>query len=98
MIIITGSVTGTAETIDDLLATSLEHVRRSCAEPGCISHAVHRDVENQVRLVFFEQWESADAVRAHFAVPASGQFVRTATALASSPPSLELFTATPASL
>jgi hypothetical protein len=42
--------------------------------------------------------ETIDAVRAHFAVPASAEFVRTATALASSPPSLELFTATPASL
>lgn len=98
MIIITGSVTGTAETFDELLAASLEHVRRSRAEPGCVSHAVHRDVENPLRLVFFEQWESADAVRAHFAVPASGQFVRAATALASSPPTLELFTATPAKL
>ena len=59
---------------------------------------MHRDVENPLRLVFFERWESADAVRAHFAVPASAEFVGTATALASSPPSLELFTATPASL
>jgi quinol monooxygenase YgiN len=98
MIIITGSVTGTPETIDELLAASLEHVRRSREEPGCIAHAVHRDVENPLRLVFFERWESAEAVQAHFAVPASGQFVRTATALAASPPTLELFTATPANL
>jgi antibiotic biosynthesis monooxygenase len=61
MIIITGSVTGTSETIDELLAASLEHVRRSREEPGCISHAVHRDVENPLRLVFFERWESAEA-------------------------------------
>jgi quinol monooxygenase YgiN len=98
MIIITGSVTGTAETIDELLAASLEHVRRSRAEPGCISHAVHRDVDNPLRLVFFERWESAEAVRTHFAVPDSGRFVRAAAALASSPPSLELFTATPLTL
>jgi quinol monooxygenase YgiN len=98
MIIITGSVTGTPETIDELLAASLEHVRRSREEPGCISHAVHRDVENPLRLLFFEQWESPEAVRTHFAVPASGQFVRNATALAASPPALELFTATPTSL
>jgi quinol monooxygenase YgiN len=98
MIIITGSVTGTAETIDELLAASLEHVRRSRAEPGCISHAVHRDVENPLRLVFFERWESPEAVRKHFTVPDSGRFVRTAAALASSPPSLELFTATPLTL
>ncbi len=72
MIIITGRVTGTPETIDELLAASLEHVRRSRGEPGCVSHAVHRDAENPLRLVFFERWESPQAVRAHFAVPASG--------------------------
>jgi len=98
MIIITGSVTGTPETIDALLAAGLEHVRRSREEPGCISHAVHRDAENPLRLVFFERWESAEAVQAHFAVPASAQFVTTATALAASPPTLELFTATAASI
>ena len=98
MIIITGSITGTPDTIADLIAVSLEHVRRSRQEPGCISHAVHRDVENPLRLVFIEQWESPDAVRAHFAVPASMHFVRAATALSDSPPSLELFTATPTTL
>jgi quinol monooxygenase YgiN len=98
MIIITGSIAGTAQTIDELIAASLEHVRRSRQEPGCISHSVHRDVENPLRLVFIEQWESPSAVRAHFAVPASVQFVRTATALSASPPSLQMFTATPTTL
>ena len=94
MIIITGSVTGRPDTIGELVAASLEHVRRSRAEPGCISHSVHRDVENPLRLVFIEQWESPAAVRAHFAVPASVEFVRAAAALSDSPPRLEMFTAT----
>jgi quinol monooxygenase YgiN len=98
MIIITGSITGTPDTISELIAASLEHVRRSRLEPGCISHSVHRDVENPLRLVFFEQWESPAAVKTHFAVPASGEFVRKAAALSDSPPSLELFTATPTAL
>src|SRR3954469_11338526 len=98
MVIVTGSAVVSPDRIDEAIAVSLEHVRRSREEPGCISHAVHRDVENPLRLVFFERWESAEAVRAHFAVPASAQFVRTATALAASPPALELFTATAASI
>jgi len=96
VIIITGSITARPDTIDELLAGSLEHVRRSRREPGCISHAVHRDVENPLRLVFIEQWESPAAVRTHFAVPASAEFVRSAAALSDSPPSLEMFAATPA--
>ena len=97
MIVVTGSVTARQDSFEQIRKLSLAHVHRSRSEPGCISHAVHVDCENPLRLVFFERWESAEAVRAHFAVPASAQFVRTATALGALPPSLELFTATPAS-
>jgi quinol monooxygenase YgiN len=95
MIIITGSVVGSEETIDELIRLGLEHVERSRLEPGCLSHGVARDVENPLRLVFAERWADLDAVRVHFAVPASGEFVRTAMALCESPPTLELYDATP---
>lgn len=93
MIIITGSITASEATVDELVALSLEHVRRSREEPGCLSHGVSRDVEDPLRLVFFEQWADKAAVAAHFAVPASAEFVRTAVDLAVSPPMLELFEA-----
>jgi quinol monooxygenase YgiN len=35
-------------------------------EPGCISHAVHVDCENPLRLVFIEQWTDRAALLAHF--------------------------------
>lgn len=94
MIIITGSITARPETIDELVAGSLEHVRRSRREPGCISHAVHRDVENPLRLVFIEQWADRAALSAHFAVPASRDFVRALRPLASAAATLELYDAT----
>ena len=55
---------------------SLEHVHRSRKEPGCISHAVHVDCENPLRLVFIEQWADRAALLTHFAVPASRDFVQ----------------------
>jgi quinol monooxygenase YgiN len=97
MVIITGSITGSDETIEELLKGALEHVRRSREEPGCLSHGVARDVENPLRLVFYEQWEDMAAVTQHFAVPASGEFVRAAGALAVTPPTIELFEASPTS-
>src|SRR5215208_1516593 len=72
VVIVTGSILGTDDTIDELIRLSLEHVHRSRTEPGCISHAVHRDVEEPNRLMFVERWESRDALHTHFAVPASG--------------------------
>ena len=98
MLIVTGSVTARPDTIDELVAISLEHVERSRTEPGCLLHTVHRDVENPLRLVFLEHWADADSLRAHFAVPASNEFVKDARALASGATAISIFEATPASL
>ena len=76
MIVVTGSVTAREDSFGDVKKLSLEHVHRSRKEPGCISHAVHVDCENPLRLVFIEQWADRAALLAHFAVPASREFVR----------------------
>src|SRR5258707_1585863 len=76
MILVTGSIVACQETFDDVLGLSLEHVERSRKEPGCISHAVHVDCQNPLRLFFFEQWADETALRAHFAVPATREFVK----------------------
>ena len=93
MIVVTGSVTVQPETFEEARRLSLEHVHRSRREPGCISHAVHVDCENPLRLVFFEQWADRTALAALFAVPASGDFVRALGSLATGPTTLELYDA-----
>jgi quinol monooxygenase YgiN len=91
MIVVTGSVTARADTFDEVRRLSLEHVHRSRGEPGCISHAVHIDCENPLRLVFFEQWADRAALAAHFAVPASRDFVRALQPLTDGATSIELY-------
>ena len=98
VLIVTGSVRARPDRIDQALALSLEHVRRSRQEPGCLFHSVHHDAEDPLRLVFLEQWVDADALRAHFRVPASGSFVNEVAALAASPPEMAIYDAQPASL
>lgn len=94
MIVVTGSVTAREDSFDEVLQLSLEHVQRSRTEPGCISHSVHVDCENPMRLVFFEQWADRAALLAHFAVPASRAFVRSLQALADQATTIELYEAT----
>jgi hypothetical protein len=65
MILVTGSVTARAESLNEVRQLSLEHVHRSRNEPGCIAHAVHIDCENPLRLVFVEQWTDSAALLAH---------------------------------
>jgi quinol monooxygenase YgiN len=94
MIVVTGSVTAREDSFDDVCKLSLEHVHRSRLEPGCISHAVHVDCENPLRLVFIEQWADRAALLAHFAVPASRVFVRALQPLAAGATTIELYDAT----
>jgi quinol monooxygenase YgiN len=81
MILVTGSILARSDSFDEVRRLSLAHVARSRLEPGCVSHAVHVDCENPLRLFFFEQWADEAALRAHFAVPASRQFVKALRAL-----------------
>ena len=93
MIMVTGSVTARHETFDEVRRLSLEHVHRSRTESGCISHAVHVDCENSLRLVFIEQWVDRAALAAHFVVPASREFVRSLQSLAAAETTIELYDA-----
>ena len=94
MIMVTGSVTAREDSFEAVRNLSLEHVHRSRTEPGCISHAVHADCENPLRLVFIEQWADRAALSAHFAVPASRGFVRALQPLAAASPTIEIYDAT----
>ena len=94
MIAVTGSVTARQDSFDEVRRLSLKHVHRSRGEPGCISHAVHVDCENPLRLVFFERWADRAALLAHFAVPASRDFVKSLHSLAAAATTIELYGAT----
>ena len=77
MILVTGSILAREDAFDEVLTSCLQHVERSRAEPGCISHDVHVDCQNPMRLFFFEQWaDEVAALRAHFAVEGSRAFVK----------------------
>lgn len=84
MLVVTGSVTARPETFEALKAAALEHVRRSRTEPGCLTHSVHVDAENPLRLFFYEEWEDRAALDAHFAVPESLAYMRISRQLAAS--------------
>jgi quinol monooxygenase YgiN len=94
MIVVTGSVTAREDSFDEINRLSLEHVHRSRREPGCISHAVHIDCENPLRLVFIEQWADRTALSAHFAVPASRDFIRALQPLVTAAATIEIYDAT----
>lgn len=76
MIVVTGEIIARPETLDELLSLCTAHSARSRAEPGCVSHNALVDAENPLRIFFFERWADMDALKAHFAVPESNDFMR----------------------
>jgi quinol monooxygenase YgiN len=94
MIIVTGSVLARSDSFDEILRISTEHVLRSRAEPGCISHAVMRDTDEPLRVHFLERWTDMAALKTHFVVPASREFGGNLARLAAEPPSMKLYDST----
>ncbi|MGN6287825.1 MAG: putative quinol monooxygenase [Sphingopyxis terrae] len=93
MILITGHVILTPEHRERMIALGAEHSARSRGEAGCLAHNCHIDVETPDRLTFVEEWESVDAVRAHFALPAARAFVANMRALSPQPPAIRIYAA-----
>jgi quinol monooxygenase YgiN len=94
MIVVAGAITARPETAAEMTRAALEHVHRSRKEPGCISHDVSVDAENPLRLMFFERWENAAALKTHFAVRESRVFWRLLQDLAAEPGAMHLYEAT----
>lgn len=93
MIIVTGSVIAPPERRAEALYLARTHVHRSRAEPGCLSHDVHIDAEDENRLVFLERWQDLAALRAHFALPATRAFGRALASLATAPGTMDIYQA-----
>jgi quinol monooxygenase YgiN len=98
MLIVLGSVVARDDTHAEILRLSQEHVARSLQEPGCLQHAVMPDLTNPMRLVFVEQWASAEDLFRHFKVPASIAFARSVATLAASAPEMQVYEAREMSL
>jgi|SRR5712671_3741208 len=95
MILVVGSIIAAEGKFEQALALSREHVLRSRTEPGCLSHDVHRDVENPYRLVFVEQWSDRTALQAHFREPTALNFVRLIKKLGGAVPQIDIYDANP---
>ena len=93
MKIVTGRVRAKPDTLDELLLISVEHVKRSRNEPGCLFHSIHQDAEDPLNLFFYEEWESDDALQRHFGVAEVLAFVTKVRELAAKAPTMDIYEA-----
>ena len=93
MILVTGHAIARKETEAAVERLAVEHVLRSRAEPGCVSHEVSRDVLQPLRFVFVERWSDMAALRAHFRLEASRKFAHAITELCEASPQMTIYQA-----
>ena len=93
MVVVIGAVVAKPDAIDSVRSLSCEHVRRSRKEPGCLSHNVTVDAEDDARFVFVERWSDMASLRAHFALASSRQFVDALRELLAEPPDMKIYEA-----
>lgn len=60
------------------------------AEGGCISYALHEDVHQPGRFLFYEEWQSAKAIETHFQEPHFVAFGEAIADLVASPPQISV--------
>ena len=91
MILVIGHALAKADTLQAMLAISVEHVLRSRAEPGCISHDVTTDVQDPLQLTFVERWSDIAALQAHCALAPLHTFGKRHAAMADGVPSIHVY-------
>jgi quinol monooxygenase YgiN len=67
VLIVAGTFEVDPEQRDAFLRSREEGMRRSRAEPGCISYVFSADPIEPGRVYLYERWESKDALAAHIA-------------------------------
>ena len=63
------------------IAAAIEMMTATRAEAGCISYTMSGDLEEPGRFHIFEEWESGEALEAHFQSPHMAVFQKKAGAL-----------------
>jgi quinol monooxygenase YgiN len=92
MIVVVGKVKTDAERRDELVRVALENVRASREDEGCLGYRFFQDTEDENAFVFVEEWESQEALEAHFRTPHIAKFMAAFPATLAEPPDVKFHT------
>ena len=82
----------TPETRAEFIAAPTACIAATGKEPGNIAYDLHESVTDPAKMVFVEQWESAEALVPHRGMEHMKTFGRVAVKCMSAPPKIELIT------
>jgi len=74
MLVIAGHIRLDPAKREVAIAAARDVMRDTRHEPGCVSYTFSADVEDDSLFHVFEEWESAEALGAHFTAPHMARF------------------------
>jgi quinol monooxygenase YgiN len=88
MTVVTALIQVRPEDVDRALPVLETAITATHAEPGCITYALHRDVEDASRFVIVEKWASPEALAEHAQTPHLKQLFADLGPLLAAPPTI----------
>lgn len=85
IIVVAGTVPIQADKRNEAAAAMLEMAAKTQKEPGCISYRFFFSIENPNEVLVFEEWETAEALAAHFQTDHMAAFNKKLPSLAAGP-------------
>jgi quinol monooxygenase YgiN len=92
MIVVVGRVQTDADRRAELVRIGQRVAAASRQEPGCISYQVCQDTEDENAFVFVEQWETEEALQAHFGSSHIAEFMPAIPGAVAGPPDVKFHT------
>ena len=92
MIYVVATLTVKPEARAELLAAAIACIKETRKEPGNIAYDLHESVTDPTKMVFVEQWESAEVLVPHRSAEHMKAFGRVAVKCMAAPPRIEVIT------
>jgi quinol monooxygenase YgiN len=92
MIYVVATLTVNPESRAEFIAAATACIKETRKEPGNIAYDLHESVTDPAKMVFVEQWESAEALVPHRASEHMKTFLRIAVKFFAAPPRIEIIT------
>jgi quinol monooxygenase YgiN len=94
MIVIAGSVRVRADARDEAIRAALAMATATQAEPGCRAYRFSADLADPTLFYIHEEWDSPEALQAHFATPHMATFRAVLPRIVAGPPAITRYEVT----
>jgi quinol monooxygenase YgiN len=92
MTVVAGSVRVRPDKRDEAVRVALKMAQATQAESGCRSYRFSADLEDPTLFFIFEEWESDEALGAHFQTPHMSDFQTALPDIIAGPPDIRFYT------